>query len=104
MRDHAHKRGLLLQHRSRPLEAGDFDIFDRMFVMDQRNLQDVTTMAKHENKKDALKKIFMCTAFSEKYAMQDIPDPYYQGDEGFELVLDMLDEACECIILSLAAV
>ena len=49
------------------------------------------------------KKIVLATAFSKKFKNQDIPDPYYDGPEAFDLVIEMAFDACEGILESFIA-
>lgn len=36
-----------------------------------------------------------------KTSLEEVPDPYYGGDSGFETVLDLLEEACEGLLVEL---
>lgn len=92
MQRHAMKRGYNLTSISRPFEQNDFDKFDLIVVMDRENLDELKRKAR--NKSDR-KKLFLMTDFSKKYNYEYIPDPYFGGDEGFELVLDLLEDAGE---------
>ena len=94
MREAAHCRGYNLTHRSRPLRATDFYDFDRIVVMDDSNYERVCRLAPeraHINKVCRMRDYF--TTFRTSYDY--VPDPYYEGREGFYLVIDMLEEACE---------
>ena len=90
MRRHAKKRGVELTSISRQFVPEDFDRFDYIIAMDRDNMEDLKRLAR--NKKD-LDKLHMMTDFSKKFNYDEIPDPYYGGDEGFELVLDLLEDA-----------
>ncbi len=50
-------------------------------------------MKRMARNKNDLDKLHMMTDFSQKFNYHEIPDPYYGGDEGFELVLDLLEDA-----------
>lgn len=92
MRIHARRRGYELTHRSRPIRRRDYSDFDLIVGMDARNLQSLHGFAATEEE-DA--KIVGMTDFSRAYSHIDhIPDPYYDGAEGFENVLDLLEDAC----------
>ena len=43
-------------------------------------------------------KLFRMAEFSEEYSVNDIPDPYYKGAEGFEEVLDLLEDAAKGLL------
>ncbi len=93
MQKHAAKRGLTLTSVSRPvIPEKDFKRFDYIVAMDRENLEELKQMAPHSK---YLKKLFLMTDFLRKYTYDGIPDPYYGGDEGFELVLDLLEDATE---------
>ena len=92
MQQHAQKRGYNLTSISRPVVAADFDRFDYIIAMDHDNLRDLRDMAP---KPDHLKKISLMTNFLEGNPYDEVPDPYYGGDEGFELVLDLLEDATQ---------
>jgi protein-tyrosine phosphatase len=93
MRKHALKRGYNLTSKVRKFEPRtDFDHFDKIIGMDDENIHDLRMKARNTEDKS---KIYKITAFSRTYKYDSIPDPYYGGDEGFELVLDLLEDACE---------
>lgn len=92
MRQHAKKRGINLTSISRKFVVEDFDRFDYIIAMDRQNLEDMKQMAR--NKSD-LDKLHMMTSFSKGFNYDHVPDPYYGGDAGFELVLDILGDASD---------
>lgn len=92
MSSHARKRGIDLTSVSRQFEQEDFDQFDYIVGMDEENMQAMKYLAK--NKED-LSKLYLMTDFSKNYNYNHVPDPYYGGGEGFELVLDLLEDAGE---------
>ncbi len=93
MQSHAVKRGYNLTSISRPFKPlTDWDDFDYIIAMDDANIRDLKDMARNG---DDLKKLFKMTDFSAKYNYNEVPDPYYGGDQGFELVLDLLEDAGE---------
>lgn len=95
MRVHASRRGLTLTHRSRPVRHADFEKFDLILGMDAGNIDNLREMA------DSLEeeaKVQPIARYFRAYRSHDcIPDPYYGGAQGFENVLDLLDDACRCI-------
>ncbi|WP_295939842.1 low molecular weight protein-tyrosine-phosphatase [uncultured Alistipes sp.] len=96
MRHAAAKRGYSLTHRSRRITEADFGKFDMIVVMDDMNYENVHRLA--PSRKDA-EKIFRMREFFRFHPNWDhVPDPYYEGAEGFELVLDMLEDGCEGIL------
>lgn len=92
MRVHAQRRGYNLTHRCRQVTETDFDEFDIIVAMDESNRRNLKRVAPSV---EAEKKIVMMADFSDMCSRYDhIPDPYYEGAEGFELVLDLLESAC----------
>lgn len=95
----ARKYGLNISNCSgRQFSVADFDTFDYIYVMDTSNYKHVIGLSRHEHDRNKVKLIM-----NELYPNQnyDVPDPYYGGDEGFDNVYKMLDEACSKIANSL---
>ena len=89
----AKNRGLdITNQRARQFKRSDFDTFDHIFVMDNSNYKDVLALAPNEEAKLKVKLILNEIFPNENV---DVPDPYYGGQDGFENVFDMLDQACE---------
>ena len=91
MRAHAARRGYDLVHRSRPVCTDDFEHFDLIIGMDDRNIDDLKDRAPSVA---ACEKIHRMTEFCTRMVADHVPDPYYGGAEGFEYVLDVLEDAC----------
>lgn len=92
MRIHARRRGYELTHRSRPVKMSDFDDFDLIVGMDNSNYDRLRGFAPTVEAKD---KVVRMIDFVNGFPQYDyVPDPYYEGSEGFELVLDMLEDGC----------
>lgn len=91
----AQKYGLDISNlRGRQFTAQDFKNFDHIYVMDSSNLADVLSLA--NNTEDSAKvSMILDTVFPGEKV--DVPDPYYGGNDGFERVYDMLDQACDII-------
>ncbi len=101
MRVHARERGLTLDHISRPVDAEDFGYFDIIVGMDASNLSRLRQMAPSV---EAARKIHaMAEYFSPGSRYDHVPDPYYEGAEGFELVLDLLEDGCRNLYKALTA-
>ncbi|MDD4227735.1 MAG: low molecular weight protein-tyrosine-phosphatase [Mariniphaga sp.] len=91
MQKHAIKRGYSLTSISRQFNPEtDFDAFDIIIGMDNQNIEDLKKLARNE---DDLDKICKMTDFSKEWSYDNVPDPYYGGEDGFELVLDLLEDA-----------
>lgn len=96
MSQHAKKRGFNLTSIARKFNPySDFDHFDYIVAMDDENIRALKNMTRNE---DDLGKIHKMTDFKKDWAYDEIPDPYYGGEEGFELVLDLLEDASEGLL------
>ncbi|MEN8116083.1 MAG: low molecular weight protein-tyrosine-phosphatase [Bacteroidota bacterium] len=96
MQSHAVKRGYNLTSSSRQFNPDtDFDHFDMIIGMDDENIHALKNMARSEAD---LNKINKMTDFSKEWDYDTVPDPYYGGEEGFELVLDLLEDSCEGLL------
>lgn len=95
MRMHASRRGYNLTHHSRPVRTEDFYLFDRIIGMDDRNIQDLKGLAPDI---ETEKKISRMTDYCRVKMVDYVPDPYYGGAQGFENVLDILEDACQGLL------
>ncbi len=96
MQSHAIKRGFNLTSISRLFNPeSDFDHFDYIIGMDDENMYSLKNMARNN---EDLDKLYKMTDFSKEWNYKEVPDPYYGGDEGFELVLDLLEDSCEGLL------
>ncbi len=92
MRVHARRRGYELTHRARRFTISDFDDFDVIVPMDGSNLRDLLDMARTTDDEDKIIPMIDFVGMSTRYDY--VPDPYYEGADGFELVLDLLEDGC----------
>lgn len=93
MRAAASRRGYSLTHRARTVREEDFERFDYIVVMDDNNYETLHRLAPS---REAARRIYRMTEFCGRYSDRTyVPDPYYEGRDGFELVLDMLEDGCE---------
>ncbi len=90
MRAHAARRGYVLDSVSRPVRPSDFYDFDLIIGMDHRNVDELKRLAPDL---EAVAKVRRMMEFSSHELYDYVPDPYYSGAEGFELVLDLLEDA-----------
>ena len=92
----ASKYGIDISYqRARQFKIQDFHAFDYIYVMDQSNYQNVLQLAPNEIVKSKVKLILDEITPNLK---AEVPDPYYGGEDGFEHVFQLLDEACERIV------
>lgn len=91
----ARKNGIdISQLRARQFTTRDFDDFDLIYVMDSSNYRNVMSLARNENDKA---KVDLLMNVLEPGKNKSVPDPYYGGDDGFEQVFKMVDEACDAL-------
>jgi protein-tyrosine phosphatase len=91
----ARKYGLDISNlKGRQFKVSDFDAFDLIYVMDESNFKNVIKLARNDEDKAKVRYIL-----NEVYPNQnhEVPDPYYGGDEGFNNIYKMLEEACSII-------
>jgi protein-tyrosine phosphatase len=92
---HAALRGYELSDlRARKIQAEDFETFDLVLVMDWDNLAlvQLECPAEHQHK------VRRFTEFCLQFDCPVVPDPYYGGKEGFEQVLDLVEDASEGLL------
>jgi len=93
MKAHAEKRGYNLTSISRKFNPQkDFDEFDYIVTMDNSNYKEIKKNASNNEQKD---KIFKMARFIKNHKVDEVPDPYYEGPEGFEYVLDIIEDGCK---------
>lgn len=96
MRRAAAARGIAMTHRARQVREEDFERFDRIIAMDDNNYEALFRLAPD---RAAGQKIYRFREFLRRNPNWSyIPDPYYEGHEGFELVLDLLEDGCQTIV------
>ena len=100
MREAALSRGIELTSRSRKIDDNDLYEFDHILVMDKDNLNAVKSLIK-DHTFPVNSKIKLILSYSKKSQLDEVPDPYYGGQNGFERVLDLLDDAIDELIDSL---
>jgi len=101
MQQHAKKRGYNLTSISRPVNPQvDFEKFDYIIGMDYENMRDLRAMDP-ENKYGH--KFYRMTGFCRNIPAEVVPDPYYGGEEGFENVLDILEDGCKGLLHEIKA-
>ncbi|MDR0765938.1 MAG: low molecular weight phosphotyrosine protein phosphatase [Odoribacteraceae bacterium] len=100
-RRHGASRGYTVDSRARQFDPDtDFDAFDMVIGMDEQNVRDLYSMANSERDRE---KVHRATAFCRCHpGHAGVPDPYFGGSSGFELVVDMLEDVAEGILEHLA--
>ena len=95
----ASRRGIDLSgQRARRVEPRDFTTFDLIVAMDEENAS-----ALRERAGGAVTRIRLMMDYAPESGRRSVPDPYYGGAEGFEEVLDLLEEASEGLLREVLA-
>ena len=91
----AQSRGVdLTGLRARQFESDDFLDFDFLLAMDHANLSNMSSLRPD---KKARAQLELMLHYSEKFKQKEVPDPYF-GNDGFELVFDMISDASEGLL------
>lgn len=94
----AEARGVVLPSRARQITAADLQLFDHILTMDQSNLDAVRRLAPAEK---VSARIEAMTSYCRRFKALEVPDPYYGGADGFNEVLDLLEDACDGLLNAL---
>ena len=95
MRTAAQNRGYDLSSRARQVTENDLSEYDLVLVMDRQNLRDVQSF---DRTSQFSSKIRLFCEFCTDHQESEVPDPYYGGEQGFELVLDLLEDGCRGVL------
>ena len=98
MRQHAAARGINITSIARKITTADFSHFDYIIGMDDDNIRRLLDIAPDESSRQKISKM---SDYCQTFRANSVPDPYYGGPKDFELVLDLLDDACNGLIDSL---
>jgi|TARA_B110000116_G_scaffold96226_1_gene83866 protein-tyrosine phosphatase len=91
----ANKYGVdLTSQRARQFSVNDFDEFDKIYAMDSTNYANIISLARDEKDRN---KVDVILNESNPKSFQSVPDPYYGGENGFQDVYEMLEEASNII-------
>ena len=92
----AMRHGIALGGHSRLVRAEDFHEFDYIFAMDRSNLRDLRYL---ESERDGGAALTLFRAFDpDQDGDLDVPDPYYGGPDGFDLMFEMVDRTCTAFV------
>ena len=92
----ASKNGIdLTTQRARQFSKKDFDNFDKIYAMDTDNYDNIISLAKNQSERD---KVDVILNELNPKSYDSVPDPYYGAGDGFQIVYDMLDNACDAIV------
>ena len=96
----AKKYGIKIAHqRCGKFTEQDFDDFDFIYVMDKSNYNNVIELSRNQLEKDKVKLLLNEVDLD----INEVPDPYYGGIDGFENVFNLIDAACDVIAKNLSS-
>ena len=98
MRQHAANRGINITSIARKITTSDFSHFDYIIGMDDDNIRRLLDITPDEQSRLIISKM---SDYCRTYRTNSVPDPYYGGPKDFELVLDLLDDACNGLLETL---
>lgn len=88
---------IILDHHAQQFQPHFFTVFDHIFTVDRNILEQLKIQAPPEHRA----KIELATAYSKKHRGEEIPDPYYCSEDGFDAVMEMILDCCEGILQKL---
>ena len=92
----ANKNGIdLTDQRARQFSEKDFDDFDKIYAMDTNNYSNIISLARNQSDRDKVD-VILNELTPKSY--DSVPDPYYGAGDGFQIVYNMLDNACDAIV------
>ncbi|MBT5353804.1 MAG: low molecular weight phosphotyrosine protein phosphatase [Flavobacteriales bacterium] len=92
----ANKNGIdLTYQRARQFSEKDFDDFDKIYAMDTNNYSNIISLGRNQSDRDKVD-VILNELTPKSY--DSVPDPYYGAGDGFQIVYNMLDNACDAIV------
>jgi len=91
----AKKRGIILDHKSRKFIPDDFKHFDYILAMDNSNHETILKIAPNIEQRE---KVFLFRNFENINARLPVPDPYYENEQFFETVQDIVENASKAFL------
>ena len=84
----------LSAQRAQQVSRADFASYDLILAMDNSNLRNLKALQPSTGKAEL-------DLFLRRYEgeVDEVPDPYYDGDQGFEQVLDLIERACDQLLI-----
>lgn len=95
MRETARQRGIQISGKARQVTSEDLERFDLIVGMDDENLEDLRDLARRSGSQAEIRGF---CEWVREHDDQQVPDPYYGGQAGFEHVMDLMDDGCGSLL------
>ena len=101
MRIAAERRDIKILSRARQITSKDFEEFNYILAMDDSNFRNIQDL-KNRSSSTEFSSIKKIQNFRSVFNEQEVPDPYFGGDDGFDHVLDILEDSVSCFFESIS--
>lgn len=92
------ENGITINHRGRQLSVNDLEYYDFILAMDRSNYHNILRLpnaARHQHK------VALMRMYDPQRSHEDVPDPYYGGEQGFQEVFEILNRSTESLLTHL---
>ena len=90
----------ITDQRCRIFTSDDLNRFDLIYAMDQSNYSDIIRLATQDAHKQKVRLLLE----EVDLGLREVPDPYYGGEQGFEYVFDIVNQACDAVVQRIAEI
>ena len=101
MRIAADRRDINILSRARQITSKDFDEFNYILAMDDSNFRNIKDL-QNKTSSNYIPSIKKIQSFRSVFNEQEVPDPYFGGDEGFDYVVDILEDSVSGFLESIS--
>lgn len=96
----AQKQGITLTGSARQFTEQDFEDFDLILAADRSNYRDILSL---DTASEYAHKVKLMCAWCQSHRDEEVPDPYYGGEAGFDYVIDLLMDTCDGLLNEIIA-
>jgi len=97
----ADRRDINILSRARQITSKDFEEFNYILAMDDSNFRNIEDL-KNKTASSDFASIIKIQNFRSVFNEREVPDPYFGGDEGFDYVLDILEDSVSGFLESIS--
>ncbi|UII29318.1 low molecular weight phosphotyrosine protein phosphatase [Fulvivirga maritima] len=91
----AKENGIILDHEARQFSKVDFKAFDYILAMDKANYD---VIERHDQNQHYTDKFYLMRDFDPDFKGEDVPDPYFGGEAGFQHVFEIVDRSVDSFL------